>query len=94
MDMLSLMFNHALDSGVLYRVPLGNPRRMCHLQFANDLLVLTVGGIEDLRIIKCIIYLFEGMSGLAINFHKTSLYLTSFGLQLEEALTKTLNCKT
>ena len=82
MDELNLMINHALDSEVLYGIPLGNLGRLCYLQFTDNLLVLTARRIEDLRIIKCIIYLFEGMSGLAINFHKTSLYLPHLDFSL------------
>lgn len=70
-NVLSLMFNHALEYGVLVGIPLGHFGKMCHLQFADDLLLMMAGGIKDLRIIKLILYLFEGMSGLAINFHKT-----------------------
>lgn len=82
-EVLNLMFNHALESRVLVGVPLGNLGKMCHLQFANDLLILMAEGIEDLQIIKLILYLFEGMSGLAINFHKTCIFSTSMGQPLE-----------
>ena len=58
------MFSHALNSGILYGVPLGECRKMCNLQYADDLLILSAGGKEDLRVIKFILFLFEGMSGL------------------------------
>lgn len=91
-DAVNLMFKHALESGVLIRVPLGNFGKMCHLQYTDNLLVMTTGVIEDLIIIKLILYLFKGMSGLAINFHKTCLYSSSSGQLLGDALAKTLSC--
>lgn len=33
---------------------------MCHLQYDDNLLVMIVGDMEDLRIIKLILYIFEG----------------------------------
>ncbi|XP_039125244.1 uncharacterized protein LOC120261424 [Dioscorea cayenensis subsp. rotundata] len=73
-DVLSSMFAHALSSKVLVGVPLGSFGRRCNLHYADDLLILTAGGCEDLRIIKLILYLFEGMSGLETNFSKTCLF--------------------
>lgn len=67
-DALSAMFNHALASGVLVGAPFGMHGRMCHMQYADDLLLIMAGSIEDLKIFKLIIYLFEVISGLAINF--------------------------
>ncbi|XP_039120732.1 uncharacterized protein LOC120257303 [Dioscorea cayenensis subsp. rotundata] len=58
-DDLSTMFNQALDSRVFFGVPLGNQGHACHLQYADDLIILTAGGAEDLRIIKLILGLFE-----------------------------------
>lgn len=71
------MFNHALDFGVLFGLPFGPLERMCYLQYTNDLLVLTIGKIQDLKIIKLILYLFEDLSKLTINFHKTNIFSTS-----------------
>ena len=64
---------------------------MSHLQYVDDLLVLIVGGIDDLRIIKLILNLFEGMSGLAINFHKTSIFSTTTGQLAKDPLVQTLS---
>lgn len=46
-DVLSSMFNNALNSGILYGVPIGESgTKMCHLQYADDLLILTAGGVK------------------------------------------------
>lgn len=86
------MFNHALTSGILFGVPLGVHGKMCHLQYANDLLVVTAGGQEDLRIIKLILVLFEGISGLKVNYHKTCLFSSEKNKLPEEHLARTFNC--
>ncbi|XP_039138867.1 uncharacterized protein LOC120276209 [Dioscorea cayenensis subsp. rotundata] len=70
-DVLSAMFFHALRSKVLFGVPLNQFDSICHLQYADDLLIFSAGGQDDLRIIKLILYVFEGSSGLSINFSKS-----------------------
>lgn len=47
---------------------------------------------EDLRIIKLIFYLFKEMSGLAIKFYKTYLYITSLGKLPNLSLAYNLDC--
>ncbi|XP_039134175.1 uncharacterized protein LOC120271557 [Dioscorea cayenensis subsp. rotundata] len=74
-DVLCTMFDNALNSHVLIGVPLGEYGSICNLYYADDLLVLTVGGAEDLRVIKLILLVFEGLSGLETNFSKTFTYL-------------------
>lgn len=91
-DLLSTMFKYALDSRILVGVPLGPFKNRCNLHYANDLLVLTTGGLEDLRIVKLILYLFEGMSGLHVNYFKTCLYSVRMGVLPEEATTGIMNC--
>lgn len=44
-DVLSSMFSRALRSGVLHGVPIGGSGiKMCRLQYADDLLVMSTGG--------------------------------------------------
>lgn len=52
------MFTHALSSKVLVGVPLGEFSSRCNLHYADNLLVLTMGWLEDLMIIKLILYIF------------------------------------
>lgn len=87
------MFNNALRSGILHGVPLGeHGDKMCHLQFADDLLVMTAGGEEDFRIIKLILYLFEGLSGLKVNSSKTCLYSARRNCEPPPHLATTMHC--
>lgn len=51
-----------------------------------------MGGQEDLRIIKLMLYVFEGLSGLGANLDKTCLYSCSSGLFPEDEAVATLTC--
>lgn len=93
-DVLCTMFRNALDSKVLVGVPLGLFRNRCNLHFADDLLVLTSGGLEDLKIVKLLLYMFECLSGLQVNFSKTCLFSVRTGVLQETTDAETLNCAT
>ena len=76
MDALSATFNHALNYGILVVVPLGGRGKICHFLYAYDLIALSIRDDEGIKIIKLILYQFEGMFGLLINYHKPCLYTT------------------
>ncbi|XP_039123614.1 uncharacterized protein LOC120260240 [Dioscorea cayenensis subsp. rotundata] len=92
-DVLCTMFDNALNSKILISVPLGEHGRICNLQYADDLLAMTVGGAEDLRVIKLILMIFEGLSGLVTNFSKTCLYTTNLHQLPKDSEAKTVNCE-
>ncbi|XP_039146846.1 uncharacterized protein LOC120284108 [Dioscorea cayenensis subsp. rotundata] len=92
-DVLCAMFDNAINSHVLIGVPLGEFGSICNLHYADDLLILTVGGAEDLRVIKLILLVFEGLSSLETNFSKTCLYSTNLSLLPDDCVAKTVNCK-
>lgn len=56
-DVLSTMLSHALNSGILYGVILGDCCIMCNI-----------------KVIKLILCLFKGITGLTINYSKTCQY--------------------
>lgn len=77
------MFNNALNSRILHGIVLGDLGvKMCHIQYVDNFLVMTMGGGEDLRIIKLLLCLFEGLSDLSVNFGKTCLYSTQKNQEL------------
>lgn len=65
---------------------------MCHLHYVNNLLIMMAGDTEDFRIIKLILYLFEGISRILINFQKTCLFTSRSNLLPYEHLSQTLHC--
>lgn len=74
LDALSAMFHHALKSKVLIGAQLSQIESISHLQYADNLIIFSLGDQEDLQIIKLILYLFEGCSGLSIIYSKSCLY--------------------
>lgn len=72
------MCSHALSSRILTGVPFGAHGCMCNLQFTDKLFLITIKVTEVLKILKLILLLFEGHSGLVVNFQKS--YLCSFYL--------------
>ncbi|XP_039118867.1 uncharacterized protein LOC120255006 [Dioscorea cayenensis subsp. rotundata] len=87
------MFDNALKSKILVGVPLGEQGCVCNLHYADDLLVLTVGGAEDLRVIKLIfVGSFEGSVRLKLTFSKTCLYTTNLHQLPHMCEAKTVNC--
>lgn len=91
-DMLSTIFSHALSTMALCGVSLPKYGNIFQLQYANDFIILITYDMEDLKTIKLTLYLFEGISGLTINFHKTCHYSTKFGTPPEQSALNTLNC--
>ena len=45
-----------------------------HLQFANNTLLIGVKSWANLRAMKAVLLLFESVSGLKVNFHKSMLF--------------------
>lgn len=90
-DVLSSMFKHALNFKVLVGVPLVEFGNRFNLHFADDLMVFTTGGLEDLRIVKLILLVFEGLSGLVTNFSKT-LFSSKLGTIPDDTAANTLSC--
>lgn len=91
-DVLSWMFTHALRSKILVGVPLGEFGSRYNLHYAEDLLILTMGGLEDLIIVKLMLYLFESI-GLATNFTKSCLYSSRIGELPQAGAAESLNCE-
>ena len=89
---LNVMFTCALNPGVLYKVSLGPLGKMHHLQCTDDRIILIIRGIEDLKVIKLIIYLFKGVSGVPVNLRKSYLFTSKFGHIPRINLVSTPNC--
>ena len=69
------------------------PRGISHIQYADDTVIMIDGSDKSIRNLKLILYCFEWLSGLKINFHKSEVLV--FGVdQLEkERMANMLNCK-
>ncbi|GAU39629.1 hypothetical protein TSUD_397170 [Trifolium subterraneum] len=57
-----------------YEVGSHNSVRVSHLQFADDTLLVGVKSWANVRALKAVLILFENISGLKVNFHKSMLF--------------------
>lgn len=74
-DALSVMMDKAVEKnlivGVLESVI---EKGISHIQYANDTVLMTDGSDESITNLKIILYCFEWLSGLKINYHKMRSY--------------------
>ena len=68
-----MLFSKAIELMKVKGFTLGNEEiRITHLQFADDILIFCETDIEEVMNIKRILRYFETMSGLKINYHKST----------------------
>jgi len=56
-----------------YSIRAHTPTVLSHMQFADDTLLLGVKSWANVRSLRAILVLFENMSGLKVNYHKSLL---------------------
>ena len=75
-DALSNMLDKAVAKGHLvgtldWLIPGG----ISHFQYVDDTVIMTDGSNSSILCLKLILYCFEWLSGLKINFHKSDVYV-------------------
>jgi hypothetical protein len=68
------------------------PGGISHIQYADDTAIMVDGFDTSILNLKLILYCFEWMSGLKINYHKSEVYVSGVDQQ-EERIANMLNCK-
>lgn len=73
---------------------LGNliPGVVTHIQYTDDTVIMIDGSEESIRNLKLILYCFEWLSGLKINFHKSEVFVFGVDQQEKENMANKLNC--
>jgi len=92
---LHVMMNSVVAQGMFapYMVGAHGDVDISHLQFTDDTLLVGVKSWGNIQILKSILLLFESVSGLKVNFHKSMLYgVNVAGSWLHEAAL-VLHCK-
>ena len=77
--MLQTTINKGHIKGVLTELI---PRGISHIQYANDIVIMIEASNLSIRNLKRILYCFECLTGLKINFHKSEVYV--FGVSQVE----------
>ncbi|GAU19481.1 hypothetical protein TSUD_77250 [Trifolium subterraneum] len=72
---LNVLMEAAVDRNLFTGYSIGerDPISVSHLQFADDTLLLGIKSWANVRALRAILGLFETMSGLKVNFHKSML---------------------
>jgi len=80
---LNVMMSMVVTNGLYtsYNVGAQEPVSMSHLQFADETLLIGVKSWANVRAMKAILLLFEVVSRLKVNFHKSML----FGVNINES---------
>ncbi|XP_020265598.1 uncharacterized protein LOC109841134 [Asparagus officinalis] len=93
-DVLHKMIMNNVEEGLLSPLGLREPlKHLRILQFADDTLLFVRSSSKDISILKAILYLFEDISGLSINYSKSSLiYFGRFSYKAHN-LASSLDCK-
>ena len=85
-DVLTRMLTKAANQGLVKGVLTDfTPNGIMSLQYADDTLIFSSNDMEHLRYLKCCLGLFEQISGMRINFHKSELVVLN--IEDEEANT-------
>jgi hypothetical protein len=64
-----------------------------HIQDADDTIIMTDGSDQSITNLKILLYCFEWLSGLKINYHKSEVLLFGYPQVEKERKANMLNCK-
>ena len=89
--MMETLVNNNLFSG--YKVGREQALMVSRLQFADDTLIVENKSWANVRAMRVVLYLFETMSGLKVNFQKSELVGVNVSCSWLSEATTVLNCK-
>lgn len=94
-DALAAILEKAKTSRVLEGlIPELIPRGLTHLQCANDTMLFTIKeGVSNVRMLKFLLFCFEEMSRMKINYQKSEVYVMGAEKDEELRITNMFNCK-
>jgi hypothetical protein len=92
-DGLACLIRKAQDEGLIEGlIPHIIQNGCCCLQYADDTIFFIQNCLERARNLKFIMCLFENMSGLKINFHKSEIYCFGNAKEIEDMYTDIFTC--
>jgi retron-type reverse transcriptase len=93
-DALAHILDKAKGKGYIKGVvPHLIPGGLTHLQYADDTILLCENDIQSITNMKFLLYCFEWMSGLKINYHKSEVVTFGVDKENEDNIANMLNCK-
>lgn len=93
-DALSAMLSRASQAGLIHGlVPHLVDGGICHLQYADDTVLLLHYSSANLRNIRLILSCYEAMSGMKINFEKSEVFTMELSDEEQSLAASMLGCK-
>ncbi|XP_020251185.1 uncharacterized protein LOC109828640 [Asparagus officinalis] len=93
-DVLNRMIMNNAEDGTLSTLGIKEPlNHIRSLQFADDTILFVKSSSKDISVLKTILYIFEELSGLGINYSKSSLIHFGRNTQRGIDLALVINCK-
>jgi hypothetical protein len=71
---------------------MGGTGSLTHLQYADDTILMCEGDERSIKNMKFLLYCFEWLSRLKINYHKSEVVTFGIGEEEEEKIANMLNC--
>lgn len=92
-DTLGVMLQKAVSKGHIKGI-LGDliPGAISHCQYADDTVIMIDGSDDSIAKLKLILYCFEWMPGLKINYHKSEVFVFGESQVDKERKANMLNC--
>lgn len=92
-DALGVMLQSASDNNHIEGVLSGLiPGGITHAQYADDTVIMIEPTDSGIRNLKLILYCFEWLSGLKINYHKSEVFVFGVSQEEKERMANMLNC--
>jgi hypothetical protein len=92
-DVLTKMLYKAANAKLISRLlDQFRPGGIITLQYANDALLFSSHNLDAIRNLKCMLMLFECVSGIKINFHKSEFVPMNLGEDQIHEIAHILNC--
>lgn len=92
-DMLSLLISRAKQDGQITGIiPHLVDGGLSILQYADDTIIFMDDNLEQAKNMKLLLCVFEQLSGLKINFHKSELFCYGAAKESEEQYTQLFGC--
>lgn len=93
-DALSVILEEAVRNGVLGSiVPHLVEGGLSHMQYADDTILFTTTEEGDILALKFLLFCFEEMTGMKINYQKSEVYVLGVEKEEELRIADILNCK-
>jgi len=92
---LNVLMTSVVNSNLFtgYSIGAHTPTVLSHLQFADDTLLLGVKSWANVRALRAILVLFENLSGLKVNYHKSMLVGINIADSWLQEAASILSCK-